>query len=121
MQKFYKIINYKGINVVEIQEIKFDLFEIPKISKIIDEDMKKMKYPSCIIDLNKIQHIDSTGFGFLISMKNNIQKHGSESVVVCNIENILHIIQILNMERFLKIFKSLDEAVDYFNSIKSTL
>ena len=46
MKEFYIIKESNGINIFEIQEINFDLFEIPKISKKIEEDMKNLKFPS---------------------------------------------------------------------------
>ena len=115
MEKHYSFLEYKGYNVIEIKNSKFDLFEIPEMSKKIESRLIELGYPSLIIDIDKIKHIDSTGFGFLMSTRNTIDRHGNELVVVCSLESILHVIEMLNMNRFLKVFKTLDDAVEYLS------
>lgn len=113
MDEHFTLRDAGDYEIIEIKKPKFDLFEVPMISKTIETHLAAKQYPSVIIDLTRTGHIDSTGFGFLISIKNGVEKHGNRLVVVCDVGAILHVIEILNMDRFLKVVSTIDEAEQY--------
>jgi anti-anti-sigma factor len=115
MKEKFTFIEFRGRTVIDFTLQKFDLFVVPEISKIIETSIKEWGFPDLIIDITKITSIDSSGFGFLISTKNTIDRHGREAVLVCDNDGIMHIIGILNMSRVLKIFKTRGEAAEYLD------
>ncbi len=119
MQEQFELHEHSDYLILKLNLTKFDLFEIPEISKSIEKKIRDLNQPALIIDMNNINHIDSTGFGFLISTRNNILKQDKELVVLCNNDSILHVIEILNMNRVLKVFNSLQDAEKYLSTALS--
>lgn len=69
-----------------------------------------------IVDLGKVKFMNSSGLGILIGGLTTMKKAGGE-FVICQadkkIESLLMVTQLINVFNH---FRTLDEAVEYFNS-----
>ncbi|MCU0848074.1 MAG: STAS domain-containing protein [Spirochaetes bacterium] len=117
MKKFVRYIKHEDTVIIEVLVEKFDLFDTPKISREVEIILKRMDYPNSIIDLRKVNYVDSIGIGFLISTKNIFCNHNCEMVILCNNELVSRGFKAASMHRFFKIFLSLDESVKYVKSM----
>ena len=113
MGKHYEVYSHENFSIIEILDEQFDFFNIPDLSKEFNNFLEKANNPNLIFNLNKIMHIDSSGFGFLVNIRNRLSKKNKEIIIVVNNEEILDIIEMLKMPQFFKIFKSMNGAVEY--------
>ncbi|OHD64833.1 MAG: hypothetical protein A2176_10990 [Spirochaetes bacterium RBG_13_51_14] len=113
MQDNYKVYTHRGILVIEILVERFDFFEISESSGFLRTVMAEHRYPSMIFNLSKAMIIDSSVFGFIIEIRNAIDKNGNELVIVCRNRDILYIMDMLKITQIMRVFPSVDAAADY--------
>lgn len=68
-----------------------------------------------LFDLNELRYIDSTGIGRLIKITKNIRKlKGDVAITRCS-AHILEIFKLVRLEKFIKIFNSNEEGLNFLN------
>ena len=102
-----------GITVLEIQSERLDLFRTPELSREVEIHLKNAGYSSTIFDLRSLSYIDSSGFGFMVSVRNLVHKTGGIVAIVATGENILHVIRLMNIQLLFPVFPTIEEAVEY--------
>jgi len=77
----------------------------------INEDISKV-----ILDLNNIDYIDSLGIGAIIELFKKARSLDGDIVMINVSQPVMRLIKMLNVEKFLKISKNLNEAVETLNT-----
>lgn len=67
--------------------------------------------PHVIVDLNRVDFLDSTGLGVLVGGLKRVRAHEGSLRLVCNQERILKIFRITGLTKVFPIHQSVDEAV----------
>jgi len=100
------VISWNGPRFIGI-EVKTRLED--EITSILEKNIKKIviNFPSVIV-------IDSSGLGNLIKVWNLITSHDSKLTVVIASGRIDQILKITNLNVLMDIFKSLDEALEFY-------
>ncbi len=106
-----------GLLVIEIMVEKFDFFLISDHADRLRDLLAGRSYPPAIFDLTRVKVIDSSVFGFLLEIRNTMKKKGREIAVVCVDPEALHVMEMLKVPRFIRVFQSRDGAGEYLNSL----
>ena len=64
-----------------------------------------------IVDMTKVDFLDSTGLGVLVGGLKRIRSHEGSLALVCNAERILKIFRITGLTKVFPIHDTLDEAL----------
>ena len=64
-----------------------------------------------IVDMTKVDFLDSTGLGVLVGGLKRIRSHEGSLALVCNAERILKIFRITGLTKVFPIHDSLDDAL----------
>ena len=99
--------NYLYINVL-IQSI--DLLEAPKLSKEVMPVLEEFDYPHTIMNLKNLSYINSAGLGCLVGIHNELKRHESRVVFICNDEKIMRIMNITGVIKIISVFSTIAEA-----------
>ena len=83
------------------------------IKSLVDQDKKYI-----IIDLKRVDWINSTGLGILISNYTTIKQAGGD-LVLCNVgDRIDSILYVTKLNLLFQVFDSLDEAAGYLRKTR---
>jgi len=87
-----------------------DVYTAPKLkSRLIDlVDQGKFKI---IVDLEKVDFMDSSGLGVLVGSLKRVRSHDGTIALVCTQENILKIFRITGLVKVFPIFDNVSQAV----------
>ena len=116
MNTYYHYYEYRNTGVLEIMNDKLNIFNTAEVLNEFKNLLDRSRLRDMIVDLKNITHVDSVGIGFLIAVKNISVKNKCNILLVCANELVLKVLKITRMENFYKIFKSLDEAVQWINT-----
>ena len=116
MMDIIQIDEFDKYVIMRINNDDFGLHEVTKNSAKTNEKFKSLNFPNVIVDLTKIQYIDTSGIGFIANTKNMLKSNGSELVITCDNENILDIMRIIKLNSFVKIFSTLEAAEEYMKN-----
>jgi len=104
-----------GIGVI-VLEGEVDVYTAPKLKSRLIDLVDEGKY-NIVIDLQKVEFMDSSGLGVLVGGLKRVKSHqGSISLVVTQ-ENILKIFRITGLVKVFPIYASEEEAI---NSLKGS-
>ena len=66
-----------------------------------------------LIDIDELRYVDSSGIGKIINLTKNIRSlKGNLAISRCS-ANIQEVFRLVQIEKFIKIFNSNDEAINY--------
>lgn len=89
---------------------EINLFNAPEIKELIDRLITEKKY-RLIVNLEKVNFIDSSGLGALISGLTVLKKHEGGLRIVNITKNVQKTFELTNLTSFFGIFDSEAEAV----------
>ncbi|MGQ9843470.1 MAG: STAS domain-containing protein [Spirochaetota bacterium] len=70
-----------------------------------------------IFDMTSVEFIDSYGLGTIIDITKHVRKQGGDAVLL-NVPERIHIIfKPIQLNKFIKIFQTLEETLQYFRYI----
>lgn len=113
LNKYIKYTKRDNFLLVEILVSQFNLFEKSFIAQNIQRLLDKCDYPDVIFNLKSINFMDSIGIGFLISIKNTFNEKKKEMLVVTDNSKVLDVFASIKVNRFFKIFKTIEEAENH--------
>lgn len=88
-----------------------DLFML--LTCLINGGLKKV-----IFDMTAVDFIDSYGMGTLIDITKLIRKHNDGDAVMANVPERIHqIFKPIQLQKFIKVFNAIDDALHYFRYI----
>jgi len=65
----------------------------------------------CVVDIDKVKYIDSTGIGVLITLLTKFRNQGGEIVIINPSEHVQKLLIITKLTAIFKIADSIEEAV----------
>jgi len=77
-----------------------------KMSELVDKG-----YVNLIIDLTQTNFIDSSGLGALVGKISTCRKNNGDIRLISPTQRVVEILQITNLDKILKIYKSIDDAM----------
>lgn len=98
-----------GMGVISL-EGEVDVYTAPKLKSRLIDLVDEGKY-NIIIDLQKVDFMDSSGLGVLVGGLKRVKSHEGSIALVCSQENILKIFRITGLVKVFPIYKSNEEAV----------
>lgn len=93
------------------EQDEYDLWK--EVERILREGAKKI-----VLDLSEIRWTNSTGIGILVSSWTMATREKAELVVVSNSPRLENIFKVTNLTYIMKVFATLDEAVEYLRSFR---
>jgi len=112
----FAVTNAGDITVIGILAERLDLFRTPEISRRIEHVIRSRDFPDLVFDVNRISYLDSSGFGFMVAMRNLVGRHGGKAALACGNNDILRVIEVMNISRLFPVFPSVDDAVAWLES-----
>ncbi len=95
----HKVVELSGdidhFNVTGLKKTLFDLIE--------------NNSESIVVDLGRVDYMDSSGIGLLVTVHKKMESAGGKLTLVRINDDILDLLRVATIDRFLKIHKSLDE------------
>ncbi|MEJ5285995.1 MAG: hypothetical protein CH6_4117 [Candidatus Kapaibacterium sp.] len=64
-----------------------------------------------IIDLSKVENIDSSGFGAFLLADRQLREHYIPTIIVGLNENVKYLFEILKLDRVFEIYNTVEEAI----------
>lgn len=100
----------KDSSVVIKLDGEVDVYTAPKLkSRLIDlVDQGKFKI---IVDLEKVDFMDSSGLGVLVGGLKRVRSHEGSIALICTQENILKIFRITGLVKVFPIFENEGQAI----------
>jgi len=98
-----------GVGVI-VLEGEVDVYTAPKLKSRLIDLVDEGKY-NIIIDLQKVEFMDSSGLGVLVGGLKRVKSHQGSISLVCTQENILKIFRITGLVKVFPIFSSEEEAL----------
>jgi anti-sigma B factor antagonist len=89
---------------------EIDLYSAPRLRDQLIDLVADGKY-HLILDMERVDFLDSTGLGLLVGALKRVEVHGGSLRLVCTREHILKIFRITGLTKMFPIHASVDEAV----------
>ncbi len=113
---------------IEIREIEkatvldingeIDLYNAPKLKDIINKHIETQKY-NIIINLLKVNYIDSSGIGALISSLANLKKCQGSLKIINISQSVRKVFELTKLTSFFELFDTEDDAIkSYTENLK---
>lgn len=104
-----------GVGVI-VLEGEVDVYTAPKLKSRLIDMVDEGKY-NIVINLQKVEFMDSSGLGVLVGGLKRVKTHDGSISLVSAQENILKIFRITGLVKVFPIFSSEEEAI---NSLKGS-
>ncbi len=105
-----KVTEEKDVVVLEI-EGEVDLYNAPELREILKGFMDKDKL-DILIDLNKVDYIDSSGIGVLISLATDLKDMHGSLVLKSPSPNVLRVFELTQLVNFFTIIDDEEKLED---------
>jgi anti-sigma B factor antagonist len=89
---------------------EIDVYTAPKLREKLIELVSDGSY-DLIVDLEKVDFLDSTGLGVLVGGLKRVRNHDGSLKLVCTQEKILKIFRITGLTKVFPIYASVDDAI----------
>lgn len=101
----------RTIEAFEVIEVggEIDVYTAPRLREAIVTAIEA-GHTRLIIDVRKVDFLDSTGLGVLVGALKRVRSDGGSLDIVCTQERILKIFQITGLDKVFGLHASLDEA-----------
>lgn len=99
----------EGIGIITL-EGEVDVYTAPKLKSRLIDLVDEGKY-SIIVDLQRVEFMDSSGLGVLVGGLKRVKSHQGSIVLVCTQENILKIFRITGLVKVFPIYSTEAEAL----------
>lgn len=105
-------IESKEVECLPVLEVsgEVDVYTAPKLKSRILDKIDAGQY-QIVIDLTKVDFIDSSGLGVLVGGLKRVGPHKGKIILVINRSNIMKIFKITGLDKVFEIFEDLNEAV----------
>lgn len=98
------------VTIVKINEQKISSENSANLkAKLLIEAQPNIR--ALIIDLSKVESIDSSGFGAFLLADRQLREHYIPTIIVGVKENIKNLFEILKLDRVFNFYNSIEEAL----------
>ena len=98
-----------GIEVIDVQG-EIDIYTAPRLRELLIDLVGKGSY-QLVVNLEKVEFVDSTGLGVLVGGLNRVRAHDGSLDLVCTQERILKIFWITGLTKVFGIHQTVDQAI----------
>ena len=98
-----------GIEVVDV-EGEIDIYTAPRLRELLIDLVSQGSY-QLIVNLDKVEFLDSTGLGVLVGGLKRVRAHDGSLDLVCTQERILKIFRITGLTKVFGIYETVDQAI----------
>ena len=98
-----------GIEVVDVGG-EIDIYTAPRLRELLIDLAGKNSY-QLIVNLDKVEFLDSTGLGVLVGGLKRVRAHDGSLDLVCTQERILKIFRITGLTKVFGIHETVDQAI----------
>lgn len=74
-----------------------------------------LKSNRIILDLSRLEVLDSSGLGLLLNCYREIKDNGGQMFVVANSPLVLSLFQLVHFNKIIKIYKTMERAIESLN------
>lgn len=103
-----------GVGVITL-EGEVDVYTAPKLKSRLIDMVDEGRY-NIVVDLQKVDFMDSSGLGVLVGGLKRVKSHQGSITLVCTQENILKIFRITGLVKVFPIYSSEAEALEGIKS-----
>jgi anti-sigma B factor antagonist len=101
--------NKDGIEVIDVGGT-IDIYTAPRLRELLIDLVSKDNY-QLIVNLDKVEFLDSTGLGVLVGGLKRVRAHDGSLDLVCTQERILKIFRITGLTKVFGIHETVDQAI----------
>ncbi len=101
--------NKDGIEVVDVGG-EIDIYTAPRLRELLIDLASKNSY-QLIVNMDKVEFLDSTGLGVLIGTLKRVRAHDGSLDLVCTRERILKIFRITGLTKVFGIHETVEQAI----------
>ncbi len=105
----YSILERDAVQVLEVQNL-FNELDNKEILVDVQNRIEK-GFNKFIVDLSKLDFMNSVGLNFLISMMTKSQKSGGEIALANANDQVLSLLEITKLKTFFKLQPSVEDAL----------
>lgn len=87
-----------------------DVYSAPKLRETIKDLVDEENF-DIVVNLEKVDFLDSTGLGVLVGGLKRVKQHDGELGIICNQEKILRIFRITGLTKVFPIYGSREELL----------
>lgn len=91
-------------------EGELDTYNCGQLRSAIVERADQGQY-RIIVDMARVDYIDSTGLGSLVGGLKRVSEHGGEMRIVCHNPQIVKVFEITGLDRIFSIYPTLEKAL----------
>lgn len=92
---------------------ELDMWSLPQAKERVGELIAQNKV-KLVLDLEKMNYIDSSGLGFFIGTLKKLKDAGGELMLINLNAYIYHIFKLIQLQHIIQTYESLDEAQKHF-------
>ena len=92
---------------------ELDMWSLPQAKERVGEMIAQNKV-KLVLDLEKMNYIDSSGLGFFIGTLKKLKDAGGELMLINLNAYIYHIFKLIQLQHIIQTYESLDEAQKHF-------
>ena len=101
--------NKDGIEVIDVRG-EIDIYIAPRLRELLIDLASKNSY-QLIVNLDKVEFLDSTGLGVLVGGLKRVRAHDGWLDLVCTQERILKIFRITGLTKVFAIHQTVNQAI----------
>ena len=98
-----------GIEVIDVGGT-IDIYTAPRLRELLIDLVSTDNY-QLIVNLEKVEFLDSTGLGVLVGGLKRVRAHDGSLDLVCTQERILKIFRITGLTKVFGIHETVDQAI----------
>lgn len=104
-------ITTRTVDLFDVIEIggEIDVYTAPRLRESIVAAVEAGKH-RLIIDVQKVEFLDSTGLGVLVGALKRVRADGGSLDIVCTQERILKIFEITGLDKVFGLYATVEEA-----------
>ena len=76
------------------------------------EDLADTDQVDLVLDLSKVQFLDSSGLGALVALRRRLEADGGSLVLACDNEIVVRLLRLTNLDTVLPVYPSVAEVLD---------
>lgn len=107
-----KVNTYMDVAVAELREKALDASNSEKFKKSVAETLSS--YDKVVIDLSRVEFVDSSGCGALLSCLRQLGDRGGELKLSGVQKNVQRLFELVRMNRIIDIYPSKEDALKGF-------
>lgn len=105
-------VNDSDVVVIDLSISRLDASNSEELYADLSRVLKKSN--SIILDLSRLDVLDSSGLGLLLNCYREVKAHDGLMIVVANSPLVLSLFQLVHFNKIIKVFKSMEGAIKSF-------